>query len=90
MRSRQNGAGGNLILLNEGAANPWNKSESAARSALLLAISGSLIASIVVNVTVTVCLTLSGTWLVPRSRAAVRHSLLITASTAGSFGAPAC
>jgi len=46
---------------------------------LLLAISGSPIASIVVKATVTVCLALIGTWVAPRSRAAVRHSLLLAA-----------
>ena len=46
---------------------------------LLLAISGSLIASTLVKVTVTACLALIGTWAAPRSRAAVRHSLLIAA-----------
>lgn len=48
---------------------------------LLLAISGSPVASIAVKVTVTVCLALMGTWLAPRSRAAARHSLLM-----GAFG----
>src|SRR5581483_7744928 len=50
-----------------------------ALTGLLLAISGSLIASIVVKITVTVCLALIGTWVASRSRAAVRHSLLMAA-----------
>lgn len=50
-----------------------------ALTGLLLAISDSLIASIVVKVTVTVGLALIGTWLASRGRAAVRHSLLIAA-----------
>lgn len=50
-----------------------------ALTGLLLAISGSPIASIVIKVTVTVCLALVGTRLAPRSRAAVRHSLLMAA-----------
>ena len=51
----------------------------AALTGLLFAIGGSLIASIVVKVTVTVTLALIGTWLASRSRAAVRHSLLMAA-----------
>jgi len=45
----------------------------------MLAVSSSLAASIVVKVTVAMALALIGTWLAPRSRAAVRHALLAAA-----------
>ena len=46
---------------------------------VMLAISSSLAASIIVKVTVTLALGLIGAWLVRRSRAAIRHALLAAA-----------
>ena len=46
---------------------------------VMLAVSSSLAASIVAKVTITTALGLLGTWVAPRSRAAVRHVLLAVA-----------